>query len=365
MPNYHTITTVLRMSCLIIILITVSGCDYFKKLIENVTQKTEKTQQNIPLTLAVAPRVGWMPWYLAAEENIFKDYLQKYKIDIQFVSGDYQETIDKFAKGDVQAITITNIDAIGQLVKQGIETDAILIMSYSNGNEAILLPPTADTNVLKLRGKTFALTKDSTGHYLLDRYLIRNQIPFDDVTIHDTPETDTVNAFQDPDNYGIVTTRPTIDKLVHDQHAKNLFDSRAIPKEILDLLIINRETLRNHPNFAQALLATWFSIMERLQGNKRGGTLDAMARLANITREDFDKHIDSIILNDTPTKALSAIRDRKLTNTMRHVRYFMERHGLAGDEPFSGWVSYPGRTPGILHFNGQALQAYVAPSKNK
>lgn len=364
MPHYRTYIVPLYISGLLIIGLSLSACsDYVNSLVDSFSKKTDTTQQVVPLTLAVASRIAWMPWFLAAEENVFKEHTQKYKVDVQFISGEYQEILDKFVKGEVHAIAITNIEAIGQLVKQGVESDVILIMNYSNGNESILLPAKADTNVLKLRGKTFALVSNSESHYLLDRYLVRNQIPFDDVPIQDTSEAEVPNMFLDKSIYGVVTSHPNSDKLIHDHRAKVLFDSRAIPKEILDLIIVDRKTLADHPTFAQALLSGWFSIMERLQGNRRGGTLDAMARLAGVSREDYDNLMSSISLNDTPTKALSAIRDRQLTKMMRHIRYFMERHTLTGDEPFSGWVSYPGRTPGLLHFNGQPLQEFVAPLK--
>jgi hypothetical protein len=138
-------------------------------------------------------------------------------------------------------------------------------------------------------------------------------------------------------------------------------------KKIMHIVFLDngRSALVGDPDFAQVLLATWFSIMERLQGNKKGPTLDAMARLANLTREEYDQQLATTPLNDTSTKALSAIRDRRIRKTMRHIRYFIERHELTGNEVFTGWVSYPGRTAALLHFNGQPLQEFVIPPTRK
>jgi len=341
-----------------------SACDYLNHLLESVANTTEPKKPSISFSFAVAPQVAWMPWFLANEEHVFQQQAPTYGVNIKFVSAEYRDTIEKFVAQEVDAIAITNIDAIAQLVRQTIETDVIIIMGYSNGNEAILVSPQADTNVLKIRGKTFALQKFSARHYLLDRFLIRSQIPFDDVQIRDTSEGDLPTAFADKEIYGVVTSHPNVERLMRDNSAKLLFDSREIPQEIFDLIVVRREVLEQHPQVAQALLASWFSIMDRLQGNRRGGTLDAMARLAGLTREEFDKQLASVILNDTPTKALSAIRDRsRLRKIMRHLRYFIERHTLSGDDPFSNWVSYPGRTPALLHFNGQPLQDFVTPAK--
>ncbi len=369
MPLKRLSLITFQISCVLMLTLTLSACDYLNNLINLFerlnTDQTETT--TVSLSLAVSPHIARMPWFLAEEEKLFKnkDFIQTHGVEIQFVTGEYKDIIGKFTAGEVNAITITNIDAIAQLVRQDIEADVILITSYSHGNEAILLPGNTNTNALKLRGKKFALFEFSTRHYLLDRYLVRNQIPFDDVDVINTPEADIPNVFGERNVYGVVTTQPNIDKLKREASAKALFDSREIPGEIFDLLVIRREVLQDNPHFAQALLATWFSVMERLQGNRKGSTLEAMSRLAGLSKEDFDRHIALILLNDTSNKALSAIRDRKLRKTMRHIRYFMERHNLTGDEPFISWVSYPGRTPALLHFNGEPLQDFVVQRKNK
>jgi len=160
----------------------------------------------------------------------------------------------------------------------------------------------------------------------------------------------------------VVTSNPNIEKIVKKQQAKILFDSYAINRELMDFVVIHRETLQDYPGFAQAILSSWFAVMETLHGSRRGSTLTAMAQLSGVTREQFDAHIETVSLNDTPYKALAAMRDRSLKKTMRYMRYFMERHQLTGDEPFGSWMSYPGRTPAILHLNAKPLQEFVAPT---
>jgi NitT/TauT family transport system substrate-binding protein len=339
-----------------------NSCDFFDRFRdENGPALAAEAPQ---LSLAVAPKMAWMPWFLADEEGVLKEQATAHDIKIQFISDTYQETIDQFVDGEVDAIMITNIDAIAQLVRQDIEADVILITNYSHGNQALLLSADKDSNTRHIRGKSFALVENSAQHYLLDRFLIRNQIDFSEINIRNTPESNIITAFEDKEIYGVVTVNPNISRLVNEASAKVLFDSREIPEEIFDLLVVRRESLIDHPQFAQTLLTTWFSVMERLQGNKKGPTLDAMARLANLTREEYDVQIATTPLTDTATKALSSIRaHRRMRKIMRHIRYFIERHDLAGEEIFTGWVSYPGRTAALLHFNGQPLQTFVVPRK--
>jgi NitT/TauT family transport system substrate-binding protein len=323
-----------------------------------VNQETRPTKK---LILAVAPHIAWMPWYLAKEEGLFKETAAQYHIEVHFFSDTYQNTIDKFLMEEVDAIAISNIDAIAQIVRRNIEADVVLITNESSGSQAILLPQNADTSVHSLRGKTFALVQYSTRHYLFDRYLIRNQISFDEVNILDTSENEISDALLNKAVYGVVTQNPNLYQLTHTGVAKVLFDSRQIPNEIFDLIVIRREILYDYPEFAQVLLTLWFSIMERLQGNKKGPTLDSLAKLSNLTALEYEEQLSTTPLNDTATKALSVIRDRRIRKTMRHISYFIERHQLTGEEMFIGAISYPGRTPALLHFNGQPLQHFIAP----
>jgi len=345
--------------------------DNFNTLIGSSDKESKKQSKSVKtLKFAISPRAEWMPWFLAVEEaksegnqeGILR-YADPFKVNIHIVKDSYAGTIESFIKKEVDAITINNIDAIAQLVRQDIEADVIMIVSYSNGNDAILVPSESD---LDLRNKTIALTRFSARHYLLDRYLMRQQIDFNDVTIVDASEEEIPGFFEtngsESDVYGVVTSNPNINKIVKKHQAKILFDTYAIDKEVVDFVVVHRDTLQDYPGFAQAILASWFSVMSTLHGNRRGSTLAAMAQLSGVSREQFDTQIESVTFNDTPFKALAAMRDRSLKKTMRYIRYFMERHELTGEEPFGSWISYPGRTPAILHLNAKPLQEYVAPT---
>ncbi len=346
MPFNHTIIV---YSLLAIVFLFLNGCDDK----ESQTSDNENNQTT-EITLAVAPRVTWMPWYLANKEGRFD--LADHQVKIKFISENYSDIIQKFVTEEVDAIVISNIDAIAQIIRRDIQADVILITNNHIGNEGILLPPTAESDI---RGTSLALVKYSAPHYLLDRYLIRHQIPFDQIKLVNTTEADIPKMLTQVD--GVVTGHSNLFNLVHSKKAKILFDSRQIQSEIFDLLVIRRSTLIAHPEVAETMLKAWFSVMKRLQGNKKGRVFDAMADLAQVSREEFDEQMTTVSFNDTPTKALAALRDRSLKNTMRHLRYFIERNGLTGNKPFTEWISYPGREPALLHLNGQPLQKWLFP----
>ena len=357
MRPYQTTSLTLRISVVLFILLFLTGCEFFNNLMNGETSKEQSTQTT-QLRFGVAPQVPWMPWFLANQEGTFERLQDKYTIQVEFVPDNYQATIEKFVNREVDAMVITNIDAIAQLVRRDIEADVILITARSNGNEAILLP--ANANSEDIQGYKFALIEYSTRHYLLDRYLIKQQIPFDEVSVLNTPEGDYIRkAFADKKVEGVVTTHPVQYDLVSKNNAKILFDSRDIPGEIVDFLVVNREVLEEHPEFAHILLETWFSVMEKVL-TRSGSAFDAMADLAGVSRQAFEKQFSATtILADTPIRALSVMRATyDMKKNMRHIRYFIERHDLTGPATFSEWLSYPGRSPALLHLNAVPLKDY-------
>lgn len=309
------------------------------------------------LTFAAPKQLPFIPWFLAHQENLFPDYGGVHGVDIQFQPGDYRDIIEQFIAGEADAIAISNIDAVVNFIPRGIEADVILVSSYSHGNDAIIVPDQDDT---ELKGKTMALMENSVSHYLLDRYLLKQQIDFESVIKEDTTEVDIVDAFNRPEVFGVTTWNPMVQSIRTELKGKVLFNSRAIPKEISHLLVVRRSTLNEYPGFGNALLAIWINIMERMQGNNRGATLEAMAGILNVERDQFEEELDSIILTDTQVKSLSTIRDRSMRKTMRHIRYFMQRHGMTNDTAITSWVSFPGRPPAILHYNAKMLQTFAA-----
>ena len=312
------------------------------------------------VTLVAAKYAPWIPWFLAKQEGLFSQYSEEYNVNIQFEESSYSSAINRFIGKDVDAIAITNIDVLAQIISQEIEADVILVSSYSTGNDALLVPELSNG---KIEGKSIAVKEFSTGHYLLDRYLLRNQIDFDKVEIANTNEPDLLEVFDAGDVAGISTWNPLVNELVQNRNARPVFSSQEIPKEIMHLLVVRRDVIENSPEVGRALLATWFTVMESMQGNRRGSTLDAMAEISGVSQEDFALQLTGINLTDTATKGLSSIRDRRsMSKTMRHIRFFIKRNEVADDADFGSWVSYPGRTPALLHFNAKPLQDFVAPS---
>jgi NitT/TauT family transport system substrate-binding protein len=341
--------------------LSLASCGWIEAWWGGSSSSEEESDGSTELTFMAAKSLPTLPWFFAEKEELFVAYGEENGVSISFKEGDYEGAITKFINREVDAIVATNIDVISKIAtKDNITADVILITGYSAGNEAVLVPTNSNADI---RNKKIALPEFSVTHYLLDRYLLRNQIDFTQVTIENTKEAALQEAVGKEGIHGIAASNPLVSQLTRSGGAKALFSSREISNEINYLLVVHREVLEKNPGFGKALLAVWFSTMERLQGSRRSASLDALAALEGVDRAEFEQRLSMINLIELPSRGLSTIRDRTMRKTMRHIRLFMKNHGKSTEGDISTLISYPGRTPAVLHFNAEPLQEFVAPTQ--
>ena len=307
------------------------------------------------LRLAGSIYVGWMPWFYADQEGILQKNAKLAGHEAEFVPGDYIETINQFALGGVDAVVLTNIDAMALLVGNNVETDVILIGSYSNGNDAILLKPQAGNDIV---GKTLGLVEYSVSHYLLDRYLEKSNIPFGKVKWRNYSDAAIASSFieRNSELAGVVTWNPIANLIESSFKGNRLFDSASIKNEIADMLVIRRESLKKNPEFGCTLLKTWFEVTEQMNGPNKKKVYDKLGALEGGDGASYAQQLKTTTLIDSKEKALDALADKDMQGTMGHVEAFVKRHKLLSVAPEKPWISYHGEKSAVLHFNSEALK---------
>src|ERR1700709_1731446 len=84
--------------------------------------------------------VGWMPWGYAADTGIVKKWADKYGIKIDVTQfNDYVESMNQYTAGTFDAVTITKMDTLSIPAAGGIDSTAVIVGDYSNGNDAVIL----------------------------------------------------------------------------------------------------------------------------------------------------------------------------------------------------------------------------------
>lgn len=276
--------------------------------------------------------VGWMPWPYAAETGIVKKWADKYGITINVVQiNDYVESINQFTAGKFDGVTLTNMDALTIPAAGGVDTTALIVGDFSNGNDGIVSKTAG--SVAALKGESLNLVELSVSHYLLARALDAAGLSERDVKVVNTSDADIVAAFKSPDVASVVTWNPLLAEVKAEPGATLLFDSSKVPGEIIDLMGVNTETLKDNPDFGKALVGIWFETLALVTdpGEKGRAAREAMAKQSGTDLAGFEAQLAATRLFADPKEAVAFSQSPDLVRTMDLVRSFSFDHGLLGE----------------------------------
>ena len=274
---------------------------------------------------------GWMPWGYMQDSGIMQKWAEKYGITVEIVQiNDYVESINQYTAGAYDGCSMTNMDALSIPAGGGVDTTALIVGDYSNGNDAIILK---DADALAdIAGQNVNLVELSVSHYLLARALDTVGLAEKDLTVVNTSDADLVAAYQTADVTAVVTWNPLVSEILTDPSANLVFDSAGIPGEIIDIMMVNTETLADNPDFGKALVGAWYETMGLMTSGSDEGTaaLTAMAEAAGTDLAGYEAQLEKTAMFYTPADAVAFTQGADLPKTMQFVAEFLFEKGILG-----------------------------------
>ena len=273
---------------------------------------------------------GWEPWAYAYDSGIMAKWAEKYGIRIELdLINDYVESINLYTIGRYHGCVMTNMDALTIPAAGGIDSTALIIGDFSNGNDGIVLKN--GTNVKELTGRKVRLVQLSVSHYLLARALEKNGLSEKELTLVNTSDADIAGLFilDSDSSAAVVTWNPLLMQVCKAHNAKVVFDSSQIPGEIIDLMVVRS----NAPDsFKKALVGAWYETMNIMtQGDQK--TTEAirfMAKTAGGTETQFRDQLKTTHMFYEAADAVKFALGPELKKTMDYVRAFCFNYGLFG-----------------------------------
>ena len=276
--------------------------------------------------------VGWMPWGYAADAGIVKKWADRYGITIAVTQfNDYAESINQYTAGAFDALTVTNMDALSVPAAGGVDTTAVIVGDFSNGNDAVILK---DKSALAdIKGQKVNLVQLSVSDYLLARALDGVKLSERDLTEVNTSDADMIAAFKTPDVSAVVTWNPLVSEILGIPGAHKVFDSSQIPGEIMDLMVANTGTLKDNPDFGKALAGIWYDTLSLMAGDTPGAVAarTAMGKASGTDLAGFDAQLATTRLFARAPEALAFARSPAVGTTMDRVRGFLFDKHLLGN----------------------------------
>ena len=284
--------------------------------------------------------VGWMPWAYGAEQGIVKKWAEKYDIEIEVVQiNDYIESINQYSAGGFDACTMTNMDALTIPAAGGVDSTALIVGDFSNGNDGVVLK--GKESLTDIKGQTVNLVELSVSHYLLARALDSVGMSESDIRVVNTSDADMVAVYGTDEVTAVVTWNPLLQEITAMPESHLVFDSAQIPGEVIDLLIINTNTLAANPALGKALTGAWYEIMGLMSGygDDAKAARSNMAEASGTDLAGYDAQLASTEMFYTPAAALALTNGETLMKTMQNVAEFSFAHGLLGEgAPDAGFI---------------------------
>lgn len=274
---------------------------------------------------------GWEPWGYIQDSGLMKKWAEKYGIDVEVVLvNDYIESINLYTAGQFDGVTATNMDALTIPAVGGVDSTALIIGDYSNGNDAIVAQQNVKS-VKDLKGKQVKLVELSVSHYLLARALEENGLSERDLTVVNTSDADIGGLFMSDDSAAVVTWNPIVNEIKQKPGANVLFTSAQTPGEILDLMVVRTNA---DERLKKALVGAWYEAMGHMDGSAgaevQTEALTQMAEQAGGTLQQFKDQLETTAMFYTPSAALEYSTIDTLEKTMDDVRQFSFDKGLYG-----------------------------------
>src|SRR5690242_13714636 len=307
--------------------------------------------QKPTFTVGWSVYAGWTPYHYMNKSGILRKWADKYGITIQVKRFDYAPSLDAFVARNIDACTMTNMEALDMPAASGVPTTAILIGDYSNGNDALLVR--SGLKIQDLAGKKMLLVQKTVSEYLFDRAMtingLRDQIKR--VRMINTSDSDIAGAFiADQGASAVVTWKPMVSQIAKQKGVASLFNSSQIPGEILDLTVVRTDVLKRPDGagqrFAKALAGAWFEMLAQMaapepQADK---VLAAVAEGSQDSLASYKEQLSTTKMFYTPQSAVAFGSSPDLKQKMALVRQFCFEHGLLGEKtksPDEVAVRYP------------------------
>jgi len=304
-----------------------------------VAQRTLVAQQKPSFTVGWSVYVGWDPYYYMAKSGILKRWADKYGIDIKVQRFDYAPSLDAFVAKNIDACAMTNMEALDMPAAAGVDTTAILLGDYSNGNDAVITRQ--NLTLAQIPGKQVMLVEKTVSQYLFERAMALNGLAaqIKQVRYINTSDSDIAYAFlADSSKPAVVTWKPLVSQIMKSKDVKMVFNSSQIPGEIMDLLVVRTEVL-NRPDgsgqkFAKAISGAWYELMAQMaqSGPTADKVLAGIAEASKDTLASYKEQLSTTHMYFTPDTAALMATSADVKKTMDLVRQFCFSHGLLGEK---------------------------------
>jgi NitT/TauT family transport system substrate-binding protein len=237
-----------------------------------------------PLRIGYSDWPGWVAWEVALENGWFEEA----GVEVEFEWFDYVASMDAFAAGQLDAVGMTNGDALvtGSSGAQGV---MVLLHDYSNGNDMIVAAPGINS-VADLKGKKVGVEIGFVSHLLLLNALEKSGLSEEDVELVNVPTNETPQVLASRDVDAIVAWQPSSSIALQALPGSTaIYTSADEPGLIYDLLVVSPSSLAQNREAWRKVVDVWYKIVAYLEDPAtRGKAIEIMAARVGLSAQEYE-----------------------------------------------------------------------------
>ena len=275
-----------------------------------------------PITLRIGTNIwpGYEPLYLARKlEHWQPDRIRL----VEYPSA--TEVMRAFRNHSLEAASLT-LDEVLLLRQDNIPVKVVLIHDLSAGADAIVARP-GIANVRALKGKRVAVESNALGAFVLSRALEMNGMTLSDVQIIPVDVNAHEHAYQRGDADAVVTFEPARTHLLN-AGAHEIFNSRELPNEIVDVLVVHQEYAARYPQTIQRIVDDWFKAVSFMEKDPSSAAHLIAQRLKMTPGEVIASYKGLRIPSRDENRLLLGGSDDRLRQTLSRLNRVLTAHHL-------------------------------------
>ena len=237
-----------------------------------------------PIVMGYSNWAGWWPWAIAEQEGLFE--ANGVNVELKWFDS-YLESLEAMAAGKLDANCQTLNDTIAFSSDSVNDQVAVLVNDNSAGNDKIIVSQEINT-MQDLKGKKVVLEEGLVDDFLLSLALKKNGMSREDIEIINLETGKAAAVFASGKADAVGAFPPFWLTAFKREGSKELVSSKEFPGAIPDLLVVNQNLIEQRPAQVQALVNTWFAVLDFMKKNPQKA-VKIMAKRANVSSEEFQQ----------------------------------------------------------------------------
>ena len=243
---------------------------------------TNNAPEDKAIVIGYSNWAGWWPWAIAEELELFAK--NNVNVRMRWFDG-YLESMEALAVGQLDGNCQTLNDTISFAANAVNGEVAVLVNDNSAGNDKIIVAKEIDT-IKDLKGKKVAVEEGVVADFLLSLALDAKGMKRSDVEIVPLETGAAAAAFAAGQTDAVGAFAPFWLTALEREGSKELISSAEFPGAIPDLLIVTQKLIDEQPNKVQAIVNTWFDVLNFVKQNPQLSD-EIMAKRAKVTVDEL------------------------------------------------------------------------------